>query len=157
MMWREGRCILPCGYTKPDRGPSGGTRGASVQHYLAIAIGGALGSVLRFALNEAVSARFGRAFPWGTLSINAIGSLLIGLLAILLVERWEVSPAVRLGLMVGLLGGFTTFSSFSLEVVQLLQTGALLRASLYVAASFTVCIAAAALGIHLARVSLGWT
>jgi protein CrcB len=85
-----------------------------MQHYLAIALGGALGSVLRFALNEAVSARFGRAFPWGTLSINVIGSFLIGLLAVLLIERWEVSPAVRLGLMVGVLGGFTTFSSFSL-------------------------------------------
>ncbi|HSM28393.1 MAG TPA: CrcB family protein, partial [Thioalkalivibrio sp.] len=54
-----------------------------MQHYLAIALGGALGSVLRFALNEAVSDRFGRAFPWGTLGINVIGSFLIGLLAIL--------------------------------------------------------------------------
>lgn len=128
-----------------------------MQHYLAIAVGGALGSVLRFALNEAVSARFGRAFPWGTLSINVIGSFLIGVLAIILVERWDVSPAVRLGLMVGVLGGFTTFSSFSLEVVQLLQNGALLRALMYVVASVMVCVVAAAFGIHLARMSLGWT
>ncbi len=126
-----------------------------MQHYLAIALGGALGSVLRFAMNEAVSARFGRAFPWGTLSINVIGSFLIGLLAVLLVERWDVSPAVRLGLMVGVLGGFTTFSSFSLEVVNLAQNGALLRAMLYVLASVTVCVLAAAAGIHLARTSLG--
>ncbi len=126
-----------------------------MQHYLAIALGGALGSVLRFAMNEAVSARFGRAFPWGTLSINVIGSFLIGLLAVLLVERWDVSPAVRLGLMVGVLGGVTTFSSFSLEVVNLAQNGALLRAMLYVLASVTVCVLAAAAGIHLARTSLG--
>lgn len=126
-----------------------------MQHYLAIALGGALGSVLRFAMNEAVSARFGRAFPWGTLSINVIGSFLIGLLAVILVERLEVSPAVRLGLMVGVLGGFTTFSSFSLEVVQLMQNGAFLRALLYVVASVTVCVLAAAAGIHLARTSLG--
>ncbi len=126
-----------------------------MQHYLAIALGGALGSVLRFAMNEAVSARYGRAFPWGTLSINVIGSFLIGLLAVLLVERLEVSPAVRLGLMVGVLGGFTTFSSFSLEVVQLMQNGAFLRALLYVVASVTVCVLAAAAGIHIARTSLG--
>jgi len=126
-----------------------------MQHYLAIALGGALGSVLRFAMNEAVSARFGRAFPWGTLSINVIGSFLIGLLAVILVERLEVSPAVRLGLMVGVLGGFTTFSSFSLEVVQLMQNGAFMRALLYVVASVTVCVLAAAAGIHLARTSLG--
>ncbi|TVP86170.1 MAG: fluoride efflux transporter CrcB [Thioalkalivibrio sp.] len=126
-----------------------------MHHYLAIALGGALGSVLRFAMNEAVSARFGRAFPWGTLSINVIGSFLIGLLAVLLVERWDVSPAVRLGLMVGVLGGFTTFSSFSLEVVNLVQNGALLRATLYVLASVSVCVLAAAAGIYLARTSLG--
>jgi fluoride exporter len=126
-----------------------------MQHYLAIALGGALGSVLRFALNEAVSARFGRAFPWGTLSINVIGSFLIGLLAVLLIERWEVSPAVRLGLMVGVLGGFTTFSSFSLEVVNLMENGAFLRALLYVLASVSVCVVAAAAGIHLGRTSLG--
>jgi fluoride exporter len=126
-----------------------------MQHYLAIAFGGALGSVLRFAMNEALSARLGRAFPWGTLSINVVGSFLIGLLAVLLLERWEVSPAVRLGLMVGLLGGFTTFSSFSLEVVNLMQNGAFLRALLYVAASVIVCVLAAAAGIHLARTSLG--
>lgn len=126
-----------------------------MQHYLAIALGGALGSVLRFAMNEALSARFGRAFPWGTLSINVIGSFLIGLAAVLLVERWDLSPAVRLGLMVGVLGGFTTFSSFSLEVVNLAQNGALLRAMLYVLASVSVCVLAAAAGIHLARTSLG--
>lgn len=126
-----------------------------MQHYLAIVLGGALGSFLRFAMNVPVSARFGRAFPWGTLSINVIGSFLIGLLAVLLVERWDVSPAVRLGLMVGVLGGGTTFSSFSLEVVNLVQNGALLRAMLYVLASVTVCVLAAAAGIHLARTSLG--
>jgi fluoride exporter len=126
-----------------------------MQHYLAIALGGALGSVLRFALNEVVSDRFGRAFPWGTLGINVIGSFLIGLLAILLVERWDVSPVIRLGLMVGLLGGFTTFSSFSLEVVNLMHNGAFLRAFSYVLASVTVCVAAAALGMGLARNVLG--
>lgn len=126
-----------------------------MQHYLAIALGGALGSVLRFALNETVSERFGRAFPWGTLGINVIGSFLIGVLAILLVERWDVSPVIRLGLMVGLLGGFTTFSSFSLEVVNLMHNGAFLRAFGYVLASVTVCVAAAALGMGLARNVLG--
>lgn len=128
-----------------------------MHHYLAIALGGALGSVLRFALNEAISNRFGRAFPWGTLSINVVGSFLIGVLVVLLLERWEVSPAVRLGLMVGVLGGFTTFSSFSLEVVNLMQNGAFLRAMTYVAASVTACILAAAAGIYLARSSLGIT
>jgi fluoride exporter len=126
-----------------------------MQHYLAIALGGALGSILRFALNEAVSARFGRAFPWGTLSINVVGSFLIGLFAVLLIDRWEVSPAVRLGLMVGVLGGFTTFSSFSLEVVNLMDNGAFLRALLYVLASVSVCVVAAAAGIYLGRTSLG--
>jgi CrcB protein len=126
-----------------------------MQHYLAIALGGALGSVLRFALNEAISDRWGRAFPWGTLGVNVMGSFLIGLLVVLLVERWDVSPVVRLGLMVGLLGGFTTFSSFSLEVVNLLQNGAFLRALAYVLASVIVCVAAAAIGMGLARNLMG--
>ena len=120
-------------------------------HYLAVAIGGAAGSVLRFALHEWMTERWGRGFPWGTLSINILGSFLLGVLFVVLIERLEVPPALRLGLMVGVLGGFTTFSTFSMDAVHLFSQGFPLRAIAYMLASVVVCVAAAFLGIYCAR------
>lgn len=124
-------------------------------HYWAIAAGGALGSVMRFALHEWVSGYWGREFPWGTLAVNVLGSLVLGILVVILVERFAVDPIWRLALMVGLLGGFTTFSSFSLDAVYLLANGAYLRAFAYMAGSVVLCVAAAALGMLMARAALG--
>ncbi|HNL23588.1 MAG TPA: CrcB family protein, partial [Pseudomonadales bacterium] len=83
--------------------------------WLAVAVGGALGSMARFAVGTWVAAGLGSRFPYGTLLVNLLGCLLMGLLVVLIDERWAVPPQWRAFALVGLLGGFTTFSSFSLE------------------------------------------
>ena len=83
----------------------------------AIAIGGAAGSVLRYGVSQGIHTLVGRGFPWGTLVVNSLGSLLVGFLFVYLVERSAVSEVLRAALFIGLLGGFTTFSTFSLETL----------------------------------------
>lgn len=113
-------------------------------HYLWIAAGSALGGVSRFALGSWIITRYGSFLPWGTLAINIIGSALIGLFAT------AVKPTPwRQFLMVGVCGGFTTFSSFSLETLTLLREGHAGRAFAYIGLSVGVCLASVWLG-HLA-------
>lgn len=112
--------------------------------YLWVAIGGALGSVARFATTEWVQLRWPAAFPWGTLLVNVLGSLVIGALAAMTEsDRWQVSLTVRQFVMIGVLGGYTTFSSFSLQTLMLMRNGALLSAGLNVLASVLLCLLAA--------------
>ena len=118
---------------------------------LAIAVGGAVGSVLRFLMSNGVYGLLGRGFPYGTLAVNVLGSLLMGFLYILLLERTVAGPELRGLLLVGLLGAFTTFSTFSLETLNLLEQAAYLRAAVNVAASVVACLAAAWLGLTLGR------
>ncbi len=120
---------------------------------LAIAIGGAAGSVLRFVLAGAVQRLAGSStvFPWGTLFVNAFGSFLIGFLFVILIERSTASEAVRLAVTVGLLGGFTTFSTFSLESLRLLQAGDIALAATNVLGQMAVCLVLVWLGWQLAR------
>ncbi|BCO30576.1 putative fluoride ion transporter CrcB [Thiohalobacter sp. COW1] len=122
-----------------------------MSQWLAIALGGALGSVLRYGISTGVHHWWGREFPWGTLVVNVLGSLLMGLLFILLVERLAVAPALRAFWLVGLLGAFTTFSTFSLETLNLMQAGELGRAAANVMLSVLLCIGAAGLGMALGR------
>jgi len=94
--------------------------------YLYVALGGALGTVGRFALSGYVATRFGETFPWGTLIINVSGSFVIGLFAALTSPdegRWVVSGQGRQFFMIGICGGYTTFSSFSLQTLTLAQRG----------------------------------
>jgi len=119
--------------------------------YFAIAVGGAAGAVLRFWVSGTMHLWLGRAFPWGTLVVNVTGSLLIGILGVLLVERLEVSDALRFGVLAGLLGSFTTFSTFSIETLNLLEQGEIARAVLNAGLSVIVCIFAAWLGVTLGR------
>ena len=112
---------------------------------LLVGLGGATGSMLRYLVSIAASAALGSAFPWGTLAVNAAGSMAIGVLASLGLQ----DPA-RLLLVTGLLGGFTTFSAFSLETAQLWQRDPWL-ASLYVAASFGGGLAGFVAGQGLSR------
>ena len=122
-------------------------------HLLAVALGSAIGGCLRYLATLGVNALVQRAFPWGTLAVNVAGCLLIGMLHVFIVERGGQPETLRLFTMVGVMGGFTTFSSFSLETLLLVQQGAPGRAVAYVAASVVVCLAASVAGMALARVA----
>ncbi|OJW31277.1 MAG: camphor resistance protein CrcB [Rhodospirillales bacterium 69-11] len=118
-----------------------------------VAAGGALGSVARFWLAAAVAALTGPAFPWGTLLINVGGSFLIGWFGAMTGLRgaWDVPPDIRLFVLVGICGGFTTFSSFSLQTVELLEAGEVLRAGGYVVGSVVLCLLATWAGLAAGR------
>lgn len=118
---------------------------------LAIAGGGAVGAVARFLVSTGVYRLFGRDFPWGTLVVNVFGSFGMGLLFVLLLERSLIGPEARAAILVGFLGSFTTFSTFSLETLTLVEQGEMLRALLNVAASVLLCVAACWAGIIAAR------
>jgi CrcB protein len=123
------------------------------REYLWVAVGGTAGAVARHAVVLAVRHRFGGAveFPWGTLLVNVSGSFAIGLIASLLLAR-NADPAWRLLLVTGFLGGYTTFSAFSLEIVSLLQAHRLLQAGLYAAGSAVLGVASCGAGIWLSRI-----
>jgi CrcB protein len=118
--------------------------------YLWVALGGALGSVSRFWLNGIVSARFGETFPWGTLIINVTGSFLIGIFAALAMPEGRMDSSSRAFatqfLMIGICGGYTTFSSFSLQTLNLLRDREWLYAGGNVMLSVVLCLIAVWLG-----------
>jgi CrcB protein len=118
--------------------------------YLAVALGSALGGVGRFWLSGLTAQRFGETFPWGTLVVNVSGSFAIGLFAALTGPdgRWIVSPRLGFFFTAGLCGGYTTFSSFSVQTLKLAQEGQVLYAFANVVASVGVCLLAVWLG-HL--------
>jgi len=118
---------------------------------MAIAIGGAVGSVLRYWLSTWVYALAGRGFPYGTLVVNVLGCLVMGALFVLLVERMGENTLLRAGLLIGVLGGFTTFSTFSIETFNLIEQGAWLRAVANSVASLVLCIGATWGGVIIAR------
>ncbi|MDR7058542.1 MULTISPECIES: fluoride efflux transporter CrcB [unclassified Sphingopyxis] len=115
-----------------------------------VMIGGAIGAGVRHLVGQAILARFGPAFPWGTLSINIVGSLLMGLLVGWL-ARSGGGDTTRLFVGVGILGGFTTFSSFSMEYWMLFERGQNAQAAAYVLASVIGAIAACGLGLFIVR------
>lgn len=117
----------------------------------AIALGAAVGANMRFFLSQWAAQQWGTVFPAGTLLINLLGSLLIGVLATLFADRIAVSEATRLLLVTGLLGGFTTFSTFSLDIVQLLAGEEWPKALVYIVASVGGGLVAALLGVWFAR------
>lgn len=121
--------------------------------FLAIALGGAAGSVLRFWLSTAIQTRFPVNFPLGTLSVNVIGSLLIGMSLIIIQQRFQGNEILRAMIIIGLLGGFTTFSAFSLETLQLLQGGFWNKALLNIIGSVLVCLVAAWVGMGIGRMA----
>jgi CrcB protein len=118
---------------------------------LAIAAGGAIGALLRYWMSTAVQTRTTSVFPYGTLTVNVIGSLLIGFLYIWLTERLAVGPAVRAFMLIGVLGAFTTFSTFSIETLNLMESGHLGKALVNMLVSVIVCVGAAGLGVLAAR------
>ena len=118
---------------------------------LAIAGGGALGALLRYGMSMGVYALAGRGFPYGTLAVNVLGSLVMGFLYIWLLERIPGGSVLRAFLLIGLLGAFTTFSTFSIETLNLVEAGQLGKAMLNIVVSVVLCLGAAALGVMLAR------
>lgn len=118
---------------------------------LAIAAGGATGAVLRFWVSNGVYAVLGRSFPYGTLAVNLLGSLAMGFLYVMMLERMASGAELRAFVLVGLLGAFTTFSTFSIETLNLMQDALYLRALLNVLVSVVACVGAAMLGVILAR------
>ena len=117
----------------------------------AIAIGGAIGSVLRYLIQLQCIVWFGTKFPYGTIIVNTIGSLAIGFLSVALLDRFFVSTELRFAILVGLLGGFTTFSTFSLETLTLIEQGHIFSAVSNIGLSIVLCILACFLGVLLAR------
>lgn len=118
---------------------------------LYVALGGALGSVARFWISRLMESMPASAFPWATLVVNITGSFLIGILFVAIIERAMLAADLRYLLMIGLLGGFTTYSAFSLETMLMLDRGQLLFASGYVLATVMGCLAAVWSAIRLTR------
>ena len=121
--------------------------------WVAVALGGAMGSVARFWLTSAMTALTGPRFPWGTLLINVLGSFVIGLVAgiTLTPARVGMHPDLRIFLMTGVCGGFTTFSAFSLQTLELMQAGDMVPALGYAMGSVVFCVAATFCGWALGR------
>lgn len=113
--------------------------------------GGAIGAALRYLLGQASLRAFGSGWPWGTLAANVLGGFAMGLLAGWLASRAAGGEPIRLFVAVGILGGFTTFSAFSLETMLMIERGDWLQALLYIAVSVIASVAALALGLSLMR------
>lgn len=118
--------------------------------FIWVAVGGAAGAASRYGVTQWAGNRFGWSFPWGTLTVNLVGSLVIGFLLAALTAK-QADPAFRLLLVTGFLGGFTTFSSFSFETLALLEGRRWEAAALYVAASVLVGLIACGIGLVLGR------
>lgn len=117
----------------------------------AVAAGGALGSVMRYASMSLIGRWMGAGFPWGTLFVNVVGSFVMGLLVELVAQRWSMSESVRALVFVGLLGGFTTFSTFSLDVGVMIERHQLWLAMGYVTISLVAGVLALFGGLAVVR------
>jgi CrcB protein len=120
---------------------------------LLVAVGGAVGSVARYLMASSIQMATGWDFPIGTVLVNVLGCFLIGILYVVLVARHDPRQDLRALLMVGVMGGFTTFSSFSLETVTMAMTGNLGGATLNVVISVAACLVGTILGVTLAGIT----
>lgn len=116
-----------------------------------IALGGAVGAVMRYTVSNGIHALLGRGFPYGTLTVNVLGSLVMGFLYIFLIERLSNNLALRASLMIGFLGAFTTFSTFSIETFNLLENGEAFKALINILISVVLCLLAAWAGVIIGR------
>lgn len=121
---------------------------------LLVAVGGALGSVGRYLTGILMTRLLGMAFPWGTLTVNIVGSFAIGFLTELVSRKLNASMEMRLFIIVGVLGGFTTFSSFSLDTMALVERGATAAAIVYVLSSVCLSLMATFAGLGVGRAVL---
>ena len=123
----------------------------NVSFILAVAVGGALGSVARYLVGIGAGKLFGTDFPWGTLIINITGSFLMGVLAGLFATRWNLPQAARIFLTVGICGGYTTFSTFSLDSFYLIVRGELVASAAYMVGSVVLSVGALIGAMHVVR------
>ena len=148
MVFREaGEAAKPPGMDQPS----------PLMASLHVALGGGIGALLRYQLGRAMTSWMGpqavATFPWATLAVNAIGSVLMGMLAVWLARHGENAHQLRLLLGVGLLGGFTTFSAFSFELVMLMQRGQFLFAGLYLVLSVGLGVTGLIFGLAVMRMA----
>ena len=122
---------------------------------LPVVIGGGLGAGARYLVCELMLSRLGPAFPWGTLTVNLLGSILLGVIAQLGLSGAAMSIELRLLLTTGFMGGFTTYSTFNYETLNLLQDGRWSAAALNVGLTLVACLAGGALGVIGARAAVG--
>lgn len=122
-----------------------------LQNFLMVGLGGGLGAMSRYGSGLALTRMLGASFPYGTLFVNVLGSLLMGLFMGFIVERSIASELPRLLLATGFLGGFTTFSAFSLDAVTLFERGEIGLSATYIVASLVVSILALMIGLMIAR------
>ncbi len=114
-------------------------------------LGGSLGALMRFIISSSITAKLDSNFPYGTLTVNIIGSFIMGFLAMFLVERMGLDPLLRLGIFVGFLGAFTTFSTFSMETLNLFEQGESLQALMNIIVSVLLSVLAVWLGVLLGK------
>lgn len=119
--------------------------------YIAIAVGGSLGAMSRFWVSSTTYQWLGVAFPYGTLTVNLLGSLVMGFLSVLLVYRFQVSEEIRIGLLSGFLGSFTTFSTFAIDTLELGMDDSLSKAMIYILLSVLLCVLGALAGLLAAK------
>lgn len=120
-------------------------------HILLVATGGAFGSVLRYLVGLWTLRSFGPSFPWGTLIVNVTGSFLIGVFAEVIARKLGASAEMRVFLITGILGGYTTFSAFSLDAITLMERGEMITAAIYVGSSVLLSAIAVFAGLALMR------
>ena len=123
----------------------------SLVHILLVAVGGAFGSVCRYLVGVGAGRLLGPDFPFGTMIVNIVGSFIMGVFIELLALRFDGSEELRLLVAVGIIGGFTTLSSFSLDTIVLFERGAVAATAVYVAGSIVLSLAALVAGLHLVR------
>ena len=117
---------------------------------LVVGLGGALGAISRFGINVFLHHMSAPGY-WGTLLVNLVGSFLIGLMFVVFENRAPIPEMFRVGIVVGLLGGFTTYSAFSLEMVNMLMSGLYARAGMYVIGTVLACLSATLFGVMVGR------
>jgi CrcB protein len=125
-----------------------------IRYTILVGLGGAVGAIARYWLTEFTHLFFERGFPLGTMAVNVIGSLLMGFLATFLLYKATHSSELRSFLLIGMLGAFTTFSTFSLDTLNLLLTGKIAFAIINIILSIVLCIIAAGCGVYMALLGL---
>ena len=119
--------------------------------YIAIAVGGSMGAVSRYWMSTTTYHWLGMAFPYGTLAVNLLGSLAMGFLSVLLVYRLQLSEELRIGILSGFLGSFTTFSTFAIDTLELGMDDSLTKAMIYILLSVLLCVLGALAGLLAAK------